>query len=135
MEVLVRLMRNYVYAFWICMLLHLIADYTLQGCLANLKQKAWWKENVPCSSDWRLYRYDYIAGLLCHSLMWSLVTYLPLILVTTPIGFSVVIVLNTLVHARIDHLKANKLTIDLCQDQTAHVIQLIATLVPVYACL
>lgn len=49
---------------------HLITDYTLQGWLAEGKQKSWWDKisngNLPPK-----YRYDYIAALICHALYWS----------------------------------------------------------------
>jgi len=134
--------------FWLCMLLHLIADYNLQGILADLKQKSWWKKKVkevfgkkpPNTSfppgtetegyiilpTW--YDNDWIAGLLCHALMWSLVTYLPIMFLVGHFWFSGIIIVNTLIHALIDHSKCNKLgTLNLCQDQVLHLHQIILT--------
>ena len=31
---------------WACLGLHLIADYFLQGCLADLKQRRWWDAQI-----------------------------------------------------------------------------------------
>lgn len=127
--------------FWLCMLLHLIADYTLQGCLANLKQKKWWDEQlrqitystkepktpVEQANIFHKYQYDYIAGLICHALMWSIMTYLPLLLVGTPKEFSAAVLVNTIVHWVVDDLKANKFRINLIQDQLLHVVQIAIT--------
>ena len=47
--------------------LHLIADYNLQGVLAQFKQKKWWKENYPDAT----YKNDWMIALVEHSFMWS----------------------------------------------------------------
>ncbi len=36
---------------------HIVDDYYLQGILAKMKQKMWWKENAPDNIH---YKYDYI---------------------------------------------------------------------------
>lgn len=110
------------------MLLHLVADYYLQGCLADLKQKCWWQKQVY-QFERSKYRYDYVAGLLCHALMWSLVTFIPMMVLVTQGWFAGIIICNTLIHAWIDHLKANKRYINLYEDQIFHVIQIILTVV------
>ena len=50
---------------------HLVADYTLQGWLADGKQESWWKKVcggvIPDK-----YKYDYVAALFCHALYWSI---------------------------------------------------------------
>ena len=45
--------------------LHLIADYNLQGILAQFKQKKWWKENYPQAQ----YKNDQMIALAEHSFM------------------------------------------------------------------
>ena len=114
--------------FWCCMLLHLVADYYLQGCLADLKQKCWWQKQVY-QFERSKYRYDYVAGLLCHALMWSLITFIPMMFLVTQEWFAGIIICNTLIHAWIDNLKANKRFINLYEDQIFHVIQIILTVV------
>ena len=139
--------------FWLCMLLHLIADFNLQGILADMKQKGWWKKQVkkvfgkgpldtilPPGTNienhielptW--YDEDWIAGLLCHAFMWSLVTFLPMMLLVSSRWFSGIIIVNAIMHAIIDHLKCNRLgTMNLCQDQVLHVGQLMITVVLVH---
>ena len=107
-------------------LCHLIDDFVLQGtCLVNLKQKSWWKQNAPRD----LYKNDYKMGLLMYSLEWCLMINLPLILLGTPgdvfLIFSVI--LNTGIHYLVDDLKANKLKINLIQDQSIHLCQILLT--------
>lgn len=118
---------------WVCLLLHLLADYTLQGCLANLKQKQWWYANIKKEQDktyawhdkaWHMYEHDYIAGLLCHSFMWSILTFLPFMWLISPLQFSALIIVHALLHTVIDHLKANMHAINLCQDQYMHLLQI-----------
>lgn len=117
------------------MLGHFFADYTLQGCLANLKQKSWWKEQCKqYGVDLHKYRYDYACGLVCHSLYWSLVTFLPMFSFAQipDVILLVIVVVNTLFHAWIDDLKANQFKINLVQDQFFHVVQIIVTCGVVY---
>lgn len=127
------------YLIWVCSLLHLIADFCMQGILCDLKQEEWWKKQVEekwakYGGDWRRevwhkYRFDYIAGLLCHSVMWTLVSFSPLMFVTSPITFSVLVVLNVAIHAYVDDKKANHITsrINLCSDQLIHLGQVVVT--------
>ena len=104
-------------------LLHFIADYTLQGWLAQGKQKTYWQ---PYDKK---YKYDYVPALICHSLYWS-------ILITAPIlyyswsymnWYWIVIPVNAILHYIIDDLKANKLKINLITDQLLHLIQIVLT--------
>ena len=133
--------------FWLCVLMHLIADYTLQGCLANLKQKRWWDQQLKDiaystkepkrpeeqNKIFSKYQYDYLAGLACHAMMWSIMMCLPLLLICSPKVFSTAVMINTVIHQFIDDLKANKLCINLWQDQLLHWIQITATVVIVIA--
>ena len=105
---------------------HLVADYTLQGCLAHMKQKSWWQsmmEQVKPERR-RKYRHDWIAGLLCHALYWSIITFLPLY--ASP-HWAYAVLVNAAVHAVIDDLKANRNAINLCQDQILHLTQIVVT--------
>ena len=102
---------------------HLITDYTLQGWFADGKQKSWWDKisngNLPPK-----YRYDYIVALICHALYWSIAVCLPLwdshILPWAIVG-------NTIIHAIVDDLKANKKRLNLVQDQLLHLAQIVIT--------
>ena len=106
--------------------LHIVDDYYLQGILAQMKQKKFWKEQAPDE----LYKYDYIWALIMHAFSWAFMIMLPLIFVS-PISpaFYVIFVVNLAVHAYVDNLKANKHKINLWQDQLIHLAQIILTFI------
>ena len=106
--------------------LHIVDDYYLQGILAQMKQKKFWKEQAPDE----LYKYDYIWALIMHAFSWTFMIMLPLIFVS-PISpaFYVIFVVNLAVHAYVDNLKANKHKINLWQDQLIHLAQIILTFI------
>lgn len=105
---------------------HIIDDYRLQGILASMKQRSWWEENYPE----RLYKYDYIMALAMHSISWSFMIMLP---VAAYMGFRptniffVMFVVNSVIHALVDDLKANKHKINLIIDQSIHLVQIAVT--------
>lgn len=115
--------------FMLMLLAHLVADYTLQGWLADGKQKKWWQKcfggEVPPK-----YSYDYVTALVCHALYWSL-------MVCAPLWWSPLLIpaiaLNTVFHAWVDDLKANKLEINLTQDQLLHVLQIVVTFIVLWS--
>lgn len=106
---------------------HIVDDYYLQGCLANMKQKKWWKQNAPQE----LYKYDYIVALIAHSFSWAFMILLPLMIYMFvnncfSISFYITsLIINIIIHAVTDNLKANKLTINLIIDQSIHLIQIL----------
>lgn len=105
---------------------HIVDDYYLQGILAKLKQKTWWKENAPDDK----YKHDYIAALICHAFSWSIMILFPILIATSfnPAWWIyTVFVINTVIHAVIDDLKANKNRINLIQDQAFHFCQIFIT--------
>lgn len=118
-----------------CFLLHFIAEYTLQGRLANLKQKRWWEEQIRLSKvklpDVNLYRHDYKVGLACHAFYWSLVVCLPLLLNGGP-AYAFMAFFQGVVHYYVDYRKANDLTLSLLGDQLYHVVVQIVTIWAVY---
>lgn len=107
--------------------MHVLDDYVLQApCLCNLKQRDFWKKNAPE----KIYKYDYIVALIMHALSWSFMIMLPCALAAgfnVGISFILMLLLNTALHACIDHLKANLKLINLCADQFCHVVQIIGT--------
>lgn len=103
---------------------HLVSDYTLQGWLADGKQKSWW-DKICGGKVLEKYRYDYIAALVCHALYWSIFVCAPFYASS---WFLAAVVLNTVAHAVIDDLKANKFKINLIQDQLLHLGQILITL-------
>ena len=105
---------------------HVLDDYFLQGCFANLKQKDWWKDNYPDDK----YKHDYIMALFMHSLSWSFMIMLP---IAVSYSFDVdsffffMFFINTLCHMFVDDTKANDKSINLIQDQIAHLWQIVWT--------
>ena len=106
---------------------HIIDDYYLQGWLASAKQKSWWIQNAP--ND--LYKNDYLMALFCHSFSWSFMIQLPVLVYSFYthlfIWNIILFIINLIIHAFIDNLKANKLKINLIQDQIIHFIQIVVT--------
>ena len=109
---------------------HIIDDYKLQGILANMKQRKWWKENA----DKDLYRNDYKIALIEHAFSWSFTTTIPFLVIAFIQNNKLLTVLlivnyinNTAIHAFVDDLKANKFKINLVEDQLAHLLQIIWT--------
>ena len=105
---------------------HIVDDYYLQGKLALFKQKSWWEENAPDE----MYKHDYIVALMMHSFSWAFLIMLPVAVsqeFQIGAGFAAMFVVNTAVHAIVDHLKANKRKINLITDQSIHICQIIVT--------
>lgn len=109
---------------------HVIADYNLQGILAQMKQKEWWETNYP---DFR-YKNDYKTALALHSFSWAFLIEIPLYiysLVTNPatslVILNILMIANTIVHYITDDRKANKHILNLEDDQKVHLIQVIIT--------
>ena len=111
----------------LCMIFcHIIADYNLQGWLASAKQKSYWEKNAPD----QMYKHDYICALVMHSFSWTFMIMLPLMYT---VGFKVnsfllfLFVSNVLLHAITDDFKANKKVLNLWQDQSIHMYQIVIT--------
>lgn len=106
--------------------LHIVDDYYLQGILAQMKQKKFWKEQAPDE----LYKYDYIWALIMHSFSWAFMIMLPL-MITGEVGplFYAIFIFNIVMHAWTDHRKANLHQINLWHDQLIHMAQIVATFI------
>lgn len=105
--------------------MHVIEDFHLQGRMADMKQRAWWSQYPE------RYSRDWMPVILLHGMEWSVLVSLPLLLLTgldAGWWFAAMVAVNGLVHAGVDHLKANSLRIDLIQDQTVHMVQMVAAL-------
>jgi hypothetical protein len=107
---------------------HIVDDYYLQAGLLNcLKQKSWWKEQNGYKN---LYKYDYIIGLIVHSFSWAFMIMLPIAFVDNfqiGVTFLIIFILNMIIHAVVDDLKANKFKTNLITDQAIHLLQIIIT--------
>lgn len=112
---------------------HIIDDYYLQGILAQLKQKKWWVDNA---SD-KKYKYDYIMALFMHSFSWSFmincVNFIISIFYNLNINLLLLLfIFNIIIHMFIDDLKANKFKINLIQDQSIHLLQILISWILIY---
>lgn len=105
-------------------LCHIIDDFVLQPiCLSKLKQEEWWKKQDGYKE---LYKNDYKVALVIHSMSWSIITLLPIIMLTTASEMAIfdIFLLNTIIHYIVDELKANKGKINLVTDQLIHFVQI-----------
>ena len=103
---------------------HIIDDFYLQGILASMKQKIWWRKQEQYKEK---YKYDYIIALIIHSFSWVFMIMLPIV-IYLKFNLSWLYLaypINLIIHAIVDDLKANKLKINLVTDQSIHIIQII----------
>ena len=110
-------------------LFHIIDDFVLQPIsLSNLKQKKWWKKQEGYSDK---YKDDYKVALAIHSISWSIMIHIPLVIMFSSLGqlaLLISFIVNAVIHYYIDDLKANKLKINLFEDQMVHFWQICTTL-------
>ena len=110
-------------------LFHIIDDFVLQPIsLSNLKQKKWWEKQEGYSDK---YKDDYKVALAIHSISWSIMIHIPLVIVFPSLGqlaLLISFIVNAVIHYYIDDLKANKLKINLFEDQMVHFWQICTTL-------
>ena len=106
--------------------LHIIADFNLQGILANMKQKKWWDEQT----DNELYKNDYIVALIIHGFSWSFMVHLPIIVAVALCDeylnvacLLISLLAHAAIHAGVDHDKANRHILNLVADQFLHLVQ------------
>ena len=106
--------------------MHVIDDYKLQGILASMKQKVWWKSQNEYKE---LYKHDYIAAMIMHSFSWTFMIMLPIaVALRFNIGWWVIAyITNMVIHAFVDNLKANRFKINLVIDQSIHIVQIVVT--------
>lgn len=123
-------------------LAHIIEDFHLQGIMASMKQKSWWYDQFAKVSAeqpdrampdiMRKYDKDYIVVLILHGIEWSICVSLPALILGDPqsglVSVLIVILAMGILHALIDDLKANKQILNLIQDQTFHMLQIIGML-------
>lgn len=107
--------------FLLCLMIFfgIVDDFYLQNTLGNLKQKYWWETHYPQ----KIYRNDYIVALLIHSFSWSFMIMIPVMIYGTWMIEGLII--NLIIHAIVDHLKANKHCINLWVDQVIHLLQIL----------
>lgn len=110
-------------------LFHIIDDFVLQPIsLSNLKQKKWWEKQEGYSDK---YKDDYKVALAIHSISWSIMIHIPFVIMFPSLGqlaLLISFIVNAVIHYYIDDLKANKLKINLFEDQMVHFWQICTTL-------
>lgn len=109
--------------------MHIVDDYYLQGWLASAKQKKYWI-SLPNYSE--KYKYDYMAALIMHAFSWTFMIMLPIVFqlkFNINYIFYIVYIINFVIHAFVDNMKANLLKINLVQDQIIHIIQILITFI------
>lgn len=110
---------------------HIVDDYYLQGILASMKQKKWWEDQCTTIEEYNKYRYDYIVALACHGFSWAFMIMLPIVFYKwgnlTLENYVMPLIINTVIHGMIDNAKANDRSINLIQDQSFHLIQIVLT--------
>ena len=120
----------------IMIFLHIIDDFVVQGILAKMKQRQWWKDQTKHMDHehQEMYRYDWTVALLAHAFEWSFMIMLPILVYSYNTMDMKQLVLymmnlcgNTLIHAYIDHNKCNLLVINLITDQSCHIAQIFVT--------
>lgn len=123
------------------LLLHFYSDFNLQigAKLDGMKQKIWWRRQFKKlkidAVDAKRYRYDFKCALLIHAFVWSILTFAPLIYFTkSVVGILAIVVVNALMHAKIDDVKANEYLLNLIEDQVMHIVQIAGTLFLWYRC-
>ena len=106
--------------------MHIVDDFYLQGILATLKQKRFWKENN--ASD--LYSDDWFMAMAIHSFSWAFMMMLPVAILNgfnIGMGYTSILFINAIIHGIVDNLKANRGIINLLADQTIHIWQILMT--------
>lgn len=119
-------MQTKLFVLLVMLFAHIVDDYYLQGVLASMKQKDWWRKNSPGEK----YRHDYLAALFMHASSWTFMTMLPVAVylkLNLPVLFFVMLVVNCVIHFCVDDLKANFKKINLVQDQLIHICQIVST--------
>lgn len=115
-----------VFIFMTMVFFHIVDDYYLQGWLASAKQKEYWQKNAPQE----IYKYDYIWALIMHSFSWAFMIMLPIVYsysFVVGVPFVIGFLVNMIIHAITDDLKANKKKINLWGDQLIHISQIALT--------
>ena len=108
-------------------MMHIVDDYYLQGILASMKQKSWWKKQSNYKDK---YSNDYLMALMMHAFSWAFCIMLPIAInlkFEVDAFFAIMLGINFMIHAIVDNFKANELKINLVQDQTIHIIQILIT--------
>lgn len=115
-------------------LIHVIADFHLQGIMAQMKQKSWWTEQIERAPEKdrkemrEMYGHDHVPVLLLHGFEWTILVSLPILYLsdwTLPPIMWFFLFCMVAYHALFDHMKCNLDCINLVQDQFLHMLQIV----------
>lgn len=111
---------------------HIIADFNLQGILATMKQKSWWESQCKTEIEREFYKNDYEVSMLMHCFSWAFIVFIPVFIYNylNNIDYDFLIplfIVNIVIHFIVDDAKANKRTINLAEDQSVHMTQILFT--------
>lgn len=122
------LQHNPFLIFFIMLFCHIVDDYYLQGILASMKQKAWWKKQEGYSEK---YTNDWLIALFMHAFSWAFMIHLIFIILKVNNATFIIlsIIINCIIHMVVDHLKANVKMISLVNDQYIHICQIWITFI------
>lgn len=117
--------------------LHCFYDFHLQGILASMKQRDWWQLQMDIQKDYK-YKNDYKMALGVHAFEWAFFIMIPTLPYVVKMwdGFSMLafrtvviyiclLTVNACFHYAVDDMKANDKTINLVEDQLAHLLQVL----------
>lgn len=114
-----------IFVFLSMIFLHVLNDFGLQGILAEMKCKSFWEDKGS------FYKQDWITALIMHAFSWTFMIMLPIAIykysLQISFEFCAIFIANLIIHAFIDHLKANCKYINLVGDQFIHVMQMLGT--------
>lgn len=107
--------------------MHCVGDYILQSdWLATFKQKKSWEQHPQYVPK---YQHDFIVPLFVHSFIYSVcINAYPLLMdwkVAAIVPAWCIVIVCTLIHMFIDHCKANKMTLNLIEDQLLHLFWIV----------
>ena len=123
-------MNTYVILFIITVFFHIWDDFGRQGILASMKQKSWWHSDE--------YKNDWIPALIAHSFSWATMISIPSFVYSYTVNKSIsfylisLFIVQAIIHFIVDNEKCNKHRINLCIDQSIHLVQIIAEVICVW---
>jgi hypothetical protein len=114
---------------------HILADFNMQGMLKYFKQESYWKKLFINKRYPNLDKEnDYVVALLIHSIMWTFMMNLPIILMyyagkleINTVFFVFELIVNFIIHTIVNDKKANNFELTFTEDQTIHFLQIFIT--------
>lgn len=128
---------------FIMFFLGIVAEFNMQGKLLKLKSEQWWDQQLarydlpddfPDSRQaHKMYRFDFLVGLILHGFLWSFMILLPLLVLMFVkndfyvLAYVLCLIGNTAIHAFVSHLMCNRFIINLAEEQIGRIIQILVS--------